>query len=105
VVTLSRSSITFQPQTVGTTSAPQSVTLTNHGTTSLHITSIAITGTNSGDFLISFDTCPPDLVANANCTVSAEFKPTATGTRTASLAFSDDGGASPQIVKLTGTGQ
>jgi hypothetical protein len=105
VVTLSRSSITFQPQTVGTTSAAQSVTLTNHGTTALQISSISISGTNSGDFLISFNTCPPDLVASANCTVSVEFKPTATGTRTASLSFSDNGGASPQIVKLTGTGQ
>ncbi len=105
VVTLSRSSITFPPQSTGTTSAPQSVTLTNHGTTALHINGIGLTGTNSGDFLISFNTCPPDLVANANCTVSVEFQPTATGTRTASLAFSDNGGASPQLVKLTGTGQ
>lgn len=105
VVTLSRSSMSFAAQTVATTSAPQSVTLNNHGSTTLHINSISISGTSASDFLISFNSCPPDLVANTSCTVSVEFRPTATGTRTASLAFSDNGGASPQVVKLTGTGQ
>jgi Abnormal spindle-like microcephaly-assoc'd, ASPM-SPD-2-Hydin len=105
IVTVSPASLTFAGQTVGTTSSPQSVTLTNRGTTTLHISSISFTGTNGADFLISFDSCPPDLVAIANCTVSVEFQPTALGTRTASLAFSDNGGASPQVVKLTGTGQ
>jgi hypothetical protein len=33
------------------------------------------------------------------------FKPTATGTRTAAVSVTDNGGASPQIVPLTGTGQ
>jgi Abnormal spindle-like microcephaly-assoc'd, ASPM-SPD-2-Hydin len=105
MVTLSRSSIIFPSQTTGTTSAPQSVILTNQGKTTLHINSVSIVGTNAGDFLISFDSCPPDLVAGAGCTVSVDFHPTAIGTRTALLAFSDNGGASPQLVKLTGTGQ
>jgi len=81
------------------------IDLANHGATALHINSVSIVGTNASDFLISFDSCPPDLVANAGCTVSVEFHPTAVGTRTASLAFSDNGGASPQLVRLTGTGQ
>jgi parallel beta-helix repeat protein len=105
VVSLSRTNMTFAAQSVGTTSSPQSVTLTNKEATTLHINNIFLTGTNPNDFLISFDSCPPDLVGNSNCTVSVEFRPTAVGTRTASLAFSDNGGASPQTVKLTGTGQ
>src|SRR5260370_21942134 len=105
VVTLSRSSIVFPTQRVGTTSASQSVTLTNHGATALHINSVSVVGTNPSDFLISFDSCPPDLVANTACTVSVDFHPTAIGARTASLAFSDNGGASPQVAKLTGTSQ
>jgi len=105
MVTLTRSSIIFPSQTTGTTSAPQSVILTNQGKTTLHINSVSIVGTNAGDFLISFDSCPPDLVAGAGCTVSVDFHPTAIGTRTALLAFSDNGGASPQLVKLMGTGQ
>lgn len=105
VVTLSRSSLVFPTQSLGTTSAAQAVTLTNHSATTLHINGISIVGTSASDFLISFNSCPPDLVANANCAVSVQFRPTATGTRAASLAFSDNGGASPQLVKLTGTGQ
>lgn len=105
VVRLSRSSITFPPQSVGTTSAAQSVTLNNHGSTTLHIGSISVTGSNASDFLISFNSCPPDLVANTACTVSIEFQPTAAGTRSGTLAFSDNGGASPQLVNLKGTGQ
>jgi len=105
VVTVSPSSITFPSQALGTTSAPQSVTLTNHGTTAVHINSVSIVGTNAADFPISFNSCPSDLVTSATCTVSVEFQPIVTGARTASLAFSDNGGASPQLIKLTGTGQ
>src|ERR1022692_680917 len=42
--------LTFSGQAVGSTSASQSVTLTNSGGAALSITSIAVTGTNSGDF-------------------------------------------------------
>ena len=63
IVTVSPPSLTFARQTVGTTSSPQSVTLTNRGATTLHINSVSLTGTNATDFLISFDSCPPDLVA------------------------------------------
>jgi ASPM-SPD-2-Hydin domain-containing protein len=105
IVTISPRSLTFPGQTVGTTSSPQSVTLTNRATTTLHINSVSLTGTNATDFLISFDSCPPDLVAGLQCTVSVEFQPVTVGTRTGSLAFSDNGGGSPQLVNLTGTGQ
>ena len=105
IVSVSPTSLTFAAQTVGTTSLARSVTFTNRGSTTLHINSVSVTGINAVDFLISFDSCPPDMVAGSSCTVSLEFQPTAVGIRTASLAFSDNGGASPQIAKLTGTGQ
>jgi hypothetical protein len=105
VVTLSRGSMSFPAQSVGTTSTSQSVTLANHSSSVLVINNVGIIGMNAGDFVIAFDSCPPDLVGNSSCTVSVEFMPTAIGTRTASLAFSDNGGASPQIVRLTGTGK
>jgi hypothetical protein len=97
--------MSFPTQSVGTTSAPQSVTLANHTSSVLVINSVGIIGVNARDFFVSFDSCPPDLVGNSSRTVSVEFRPTATGPRTASLAFSDNGGASPQVVRLGGTGQ
>jgi hypothetical protein len=105
MVSVSPTSLIFAAQTVGTTSSARSATLTNRANTTLHINSVSVTGTNTGDFLISFDSCPPDMVAGSSCMVNVEFQPAAVGARTASLAFSDNGGASPQIVKLTGTGQ
>ena len=106
IVSLSRTSINFGTITVGTTSAPQSVTITNKGTVTLHFTAApAIKGTNPGDFAISANTCGSTLAAGANCSISMTFKPTATGTRKATLNITDDGGGSPQRVSLTGTGQ
>ncbi len=102
-VTLSPTSLTFASQTVNTTSAAQSITLTNSGTATLSITSIAITGTNSGDFAET-NTCGSSVNANATCTVSVTFTPTAAGSRTANVSITDNATGSPQTVSLTGTG-
>src|SRR5207244_1316720 len=101
--TLSPTSLTFSAQGIGTTSPAKSVTLKNTGTASLTITSIAITGTNAGDFAQTH-TCGTSLAAGASCSINVTFKPTASGTRTATLSISDNGGGSPQSVPLTGTG-
>jgi hypothetical protein len=50
-----------------------------------------LAGADPGDFVISANTCGPSLATNTSCTVSIEFKPTAIGTRTATLEFNDDG--------------
>src|SRR5437773_2685919 len=47
---LSPTSLTFGNQNVGTTSAARAVTLSNSGSAALSVTSIAVTGTNAGDF-------------------------------------------------------
>ena len=95
--------LTFADQTVGTTSSAATVTLSNTGTAALTIHSIAITGTNSGDFAQTH-TCGATLAPGKSCTISTSFKPTATGSRTASIAVSDSIIGSPQTVPLTGTG-
>ena len=97
------SAISFSGQTVGTSSAPQSVTLTNKGAATLHLKQITTSGANAGDFSRT-TTCGASLGAGASCSVSVTFTPTAPGTRTASVLFSDDGGGSPQSVALSGNG-
>jgi hypothetical protein len=104
VVRLVPGSLNFGGQKVGTSSASKAVAVTNTGKTILTITSISITGTNSGDFYISANTCASRLGPGASCSINVKFKPTATGERSASLTFFDDGGGSPQDVSLTGTG-
>ena len=106
VVSLSSSSLTFADQPVGTTSPPQTVTLTNGSSAPLSISSIAVTGTNAGDYAQA-NTCPVSpstLQVGANCTISVTFTPTATGTRTGNLTITDNAPGSPQIVSLSGTG-
>jgi len=100
---LSPTSLSFGTVAIGTTSPAKTVTLTNVGTTSLSITGIAITGTNTGDFAQTH-TCGTSLAAGASCSINVTFKPTASGTRTATLSISDNGGGSPQSVPLSGTG-
>lgn len=105
-ISLSVPHLSFGSHKVGTTSHMQTVTATNVGSVTVNFTGsgIAIAGTDPADYLVSANSCGPSLAAGASCTVSIEFKPTATGTRNATLDFNDDGGASPQTVTLTGTG-
>lgn len=92
-------SLTFASQTVGTSSAPLTVTATNNTKGSVTITSITV----SGDFSQT-NTCGTSLAAGAACSVSVTFKPTRTGTRKGTLTFNDSAYGSPQKVSLTGTG-
>ena len=96
-------SLSFGNQALSTTSTAKTVTLTNSGNQTLTISSISITGTNSGDFSQT-NNCGSSLSQSGNCTISVTFTPSATGSRSASVSISDNAGGSPQTVSLTGTG-
>ncbi|HLV87776.1 MAG TPA: choice-of-anchor D domain-containing protein [Candidatus Sulfotelmatobacter sp.] len=96
-------SVTFPAQVLGTTSTAVTVTLKNNGTTALGISAAGLVGTNYGDFTGTTN-CPTSLAAGASCTFSLQFKPTAIGSRTASLEVVDNTGSGSQLVALTGTG-
>jgi hypothetical protein len=94
----------FGPQKVGTTSPAQQVQLTNTGSVPLNFTYfIYVNGQNPFDFAET-NTCGSQIPAGATCTVSVTFTPEKTGTRKAYVNVTDDGGGSPQTVKLSGTG-
>ncbi|HEV2423405.1 MAG TPA: FG-GAP-like repeat-containing protein [Terriglobia bacterium] len=103
-VQLSPASLNFGSVTVGTKSATKKVTLSNVGQTKVSITSISITGTNATDFTKT-TTCGSSVQAESGCTISITFTPSAKGSRSASLSVADNGGGSPQTVKLSGTGK
>ncbi len=99
---LSTTSLDFGNQLVGTTSAPQAVTLTNSGSTLLTITTIVA----SGDFAQT-NNCPTgssSLAAGASCAINITFTPTAAGDRTGAITITDNAPDSPQTVALAGTG-
>jgi len=103
-VSFSPSSLSFGNAIVGVTTSSQSVTLTNTGSATLTIASIARTGPNAADFTISANTCGGTLAAGANCAVSVTFTPPATGVRSAALTFTTNASSSPNDVPLSGTG-
>ncbi len=100
-VGLSPTTLTFAAQTVGTTGAQQSVTITNTGGADLAVASIGITG--SSDFAQT-NNCPATLASGASCSASVTFAPTGEGTRAAHLTLSDNAANTPQSVALSGTG-
>ena len=99
VASFSTTSLNFGTQQINTTSAQQGVTLTNTGTSSLTISSIA-----AGAPYAQTNNCPGSLAANANCTINVTFTPTATGTQTGSVQVTDNAAGSPQSISLTGSG-
>ena len=103
VASISPTSLTFASQIVGSTSAAQTITLNNTGNAALTLTSIALTGTNASDFAQT-NNCGSSVANGSTCTISVTLKPTATGTRTAAVTFTDNATGSPQTVSLTGTG-
>jgi hypothetical protein len=98
-VALAPASLTFGPQNVGTTSAPKKVALLDAGSQPLSITSIAV----SGDFAQT-NSCGSAVPTGGRCTISVTFKPTATGTRSGTVAIADNAAGSPHNLLLAGTG-
>jgi hypothetical protein len=95
---LSRTSISFPLEMLGTTSSPQAMLLTNTGTASLLITSISMTG----DFTQS-NNCGSSLAPHARCIFSITFTPTAEKKRTGTLAIQDNAPNRQQTVNLSGS--
>lgn len=100
---LSRNSLTFPDQVVGTVSETQTVKLTNNGNlSSLPVSGIAFSGSQAGDFSET-DNCLPSVAGHSSCEINVIFKPSATGARSATMTVTDNGGAM-QHVTVFGTG-
>lgn len=92
-------SLTFAKQKYGSTSTPQTVTLSNTGAAAL-TASIAM----SGDFSET-DNCQAGSIAKgASCTIQVTFTPTAIGMRTGQMTISANVAGGQITVALGGTG-
>src|SRR5258706_2871587 len=97
-VTFSPTSLTFPQQIIKTTSAGMNVTMTNTGTTTLTITSIAV-----NSVYIETNTCGSSLSAGKSSTITVSFAPTVTGTIAGTVTVTDNASGSPQTDGMTGT--
>ncbi len=100
---LSPTVLPFSTQLIGTTSAAQTITLTNTGVAGVTISGIAIAGANADEYAQA-NTCASSLEAGANCAINVTFTPAAAGWRTATLTITDDAFGSPHTVWLRATG-
>jgi hypothetical protein len=90
-------SLSFPNQAVGTTSAAQTVTLTNPGTLPLEISHI-----KTANPFAETNNCGTSVQPAGSCTISVTFAPTAAGSASGVLTLMDSASDSPQSVALTG---
>jgi uncharacterized repeat protein (TIGR01451 family) len=93
-------SLAFGTVPIGTDSSPQNVTVTNSGTSGLHVTG----ATASGPFAVSDDGCSGGsaVAPGDSCQIGVQFAPAGTGPASGTLTISSDGGTA--TVALSGSG-
>ncbi len=99
-ISISTSALVFGNQEVNTTFSQQSVTITN--LSNIPITFSSVTS-NNPEFTIS-NGCSSFSYVGQTCSISVQFKPTATGPRTGALQITSNANGSPASVGLSGTG-
>ena len=97
---LSPAFLYFATQLIGTSSNPQPVTLTNTGSATLDITSIATNNVNYSQT----NSCGSSVPPNGYCTINVTFNPHEIGTLQGAVIVKDNAPTSPQKVPLTGVG-
>ncbi|HEV2578211.1 MAG TPA: choice-of-anchor D domain-containing protein [Acidobacteriaceae bacterium] len=102
VMTLSATSLTFGPQLVGTTSAAQTITISNTGNATLNGIGFGQISADEPIFPLTY-TCGYSLAPNTSCTFSVAFKPSATGTTSATVLVENSSNLPLQQVSLSGT--
>jgi DNA-binding beta-propeller fold protein YncE len=106
-LTLSPGSLAFGGQSMGTTSPPQALVVSNSGSASLTVSEVSV---SSAQFVASHGCAT--LAPGASCTISVVFQPSpAAGALnsqldvSASLSVASDAPGSPATAALTGTAQ
>lgn len=101
--TIAPATLAFAPVNVGSSSAPQTVTLTNTGTGPLSLSSL---GSSNAAFRISGGTCAAgaSVAQGANCTITMVFRPGVAGAVSGTLTVSHNAGSGTSSVSMSGTG-
>jgi hypothetical protein len=96
--------LTFASQKVGTKSAPQTVTVTNEGSTALVFSAVGVGGADANDFSESDNCTGQAIQPGSSCNATVWFMPKKTGRRTAEVYFTGQGTLGPPPVEIFGTG-
>jgi hypothetical protein len=94
-------SLSFGNVTTGTSSAAQSVIITDTGNSNVAISQITLTGAG---YTMTGGSAPATLTPSQNITLSVQFSPNVTGTVNGNISIVSNATGSPTTVSLTGTG-
>ena len=100
-LSVSPASLSFGNVTIGSSSGPQTVTLTNTGNSSVSISQVNVSGAG---FSASGLTPPLTLAAGQSAMFSVIFDPTTSGSLTGSVSVVSNATNSPAAIALSGTG-
>ncbi|MFH1702231.1 MAG: choice-of-anchor D domain-containing protein [Nitrospirota bacterium] len=104
-ISISPINYAFGDVIVGSSSAPQTFTVTNTGLANLNIGTVSIKGLNYFDFIKQNDNCSKKIVVpSGNCTVQVVFSPESAGSKTAKLRIPTNDPDTPLNVSLIGNG-
>jgi hypothetical protein len=92
--------LAFLPTAVGTTTNPQTVTITN--TTAATVTGLLIGTPTTADYAVVNNGCGASLSSNGSCNFGVTFDPTTAGTRSATILIGNS--AANQTLTLGGFG-
>jgi hypothetical protein len=98
-IAISPAALSFSSQEVGTTSAPQTITITSNGDSPLTISAIAV----SGEFAET-DNCTGVTLTKFGdkCIINVTFSPTTTGPKSGTVTITDNALGSPHSVPMSG---
>ena len=109
-VIVAPSAITFDTVTVSVGPFPtKALLISNPGSGTLTVSSIALSGADSAMFALDLATCgaavPFDLAAGASCTATVTFTPTSAGAKSALVTITSNAPLAPVVtVSLSGSG-
>lgn len=101
-ISVNPAAVSFADQPINTTGPDQFITVTNPGTTALHVSSTLVSGSPYLNVLAN--NCTAAVAPAGSCTIELEFTPLATGAASATLSIGSDAPTSPTTVALSGKG-
>jgi HYDIN/CFA65/VesB family protein len=103
---MSDASLFLGDREVGSPGPSKTVTITNHGTADLHVSSVRVGGNDASDFAIVSEDCAGATLAPAEtCEIEARFMAAHAGNRSAFIQIESDSLGNPHDVALQGNGR
>jgi Ca2+-binding RTX toxin-like protein len=97
--------VAFGNQPPNVASAEQPITFRNDGPQRLRFGLLTLAGANAVEFSVAGNTCSGSVLpVGGTCRIGVRFTPNGLGARSAAVSITSNGGGSPHVVQLTGTG-